>query len=450
MFSELFKKGFNNNQSQLKSYNGYSGSCLLSNDNVFAYTTNSREFIKYYFESCPVFTGIKLIQDNISTIKPVIRDNQKDEFIYEHPLLTLLENPNPFVDGRLFIKSLASFFTLTGNVYVNVIGSNRPVELSILAPQNMTILPDMRDGYPDRYQYSSTSSNIVYKRDQNNKFFSSVGNELGHLRTFNPRYCNNDLYGISDLVACELEISQYMLASIHNNSLLMNQARPSGILTYKGEVTDIPQETVDEIKETLRNNLSGAANAGGSTFLSGDFDWKQLSQSVKDMDFATLKKQTTEAIYNALKIPLPMVSPDNMTLANMEQAKLNFYDNTIIPLATTIFKYLGSLLLSRYPNSENLELTFDPASIEALEPRQIDNTLKLSNSGVLTINEIRSRLGYEDLEGGDTLYQQATLAPIASDTFTEDNREKPTQEKSIFTKIMRQSGYTDDIINQYY
>ncbi len=50
MFTELFKKTFNNNQSHLKSYNGYSGSCLLSNDNIFSYTTNSREFIIYYFE----------------------------------------------------------------------------------------------------------------------------------------------------------------------------------------------------------------------------------------------------------------------------------------------------------------------------------------------------------------------------------------------------------------
>jgi HK97 family phage portal protein len=267
--------------------------------------------------------------------------------------------------------------------------------------------------------------------------------------TFNPKYCNSNLYGTSDLAAVELEISQYILASIHNNSLLENQARPSGILTYKGAANDITQDTVDSIKETLRSSLSGASNAGNATFLSGDFDWKQLSESIKDMDFATLKNQTATAVYNALKIPLPMVSPDNMTLANMETAKVNFYDNTILPLTRTIYDFLGSMLLERYPNSENLELTYDEACIEALEPRQVDNTLKLSQSGVLTVNEIRSQLGYEDLEGGDTLYQPMGLAPIASDVFTDDNRQTPSQEKTIFIKTMKEAGYSDEDIKHW-
>jgi HK97 family phage portal protein len=449
MLKKIFSIRSKTDNTNLKNYDYQAGSYLCLNDSVFTYTSNQSQFIKYYYESSPVFTALKLIQDSVSSIKPVIRDTKKDEYIYEHPLLDLLENPNPFVSGDLFIKSLAGYFSLTGNSYLNIIGSGKPVELHILKPQNINIQANNRDGYPQQYDYTASNGSITFKRDQKNRFLADNGNELGQLMTFNPKYCNSNLYGVSDLAAVELEISQYILASIHNNSLLENQARPSGILTYKGADNDITQNTVDTIKEILRSSLSGAANAGNATFLCGDFDWKQLSESIKDMDFATLKQQTATAVYNALKIPLPMVSPDNMTLANMETAKINFYDNTILPLTKTIYDFLGSMLLPRYANSENLELTFDEASIEALEPRQVNNTLKLSQSGVLTINEIRSQLGYEDLEGGDTLYQPVGLAPIASDQFTDDNRQTPSQEKTIFIKTMKEAGYSDEDIKHW-
>ena len=434
MLGSLFSKKTNIFQSEKKGLS-LANSYLLLNQTSFSFTDNQSEFIKYYFNSSPVFTGIKLIQDNAATIAPVIKDTKKNEFVYDHPLLDLLNKPNPFMDGTLFMKSLIGFFILTGNSYLEVIGSTKPVELNLLKPQDITIQGNQKDGYPQKYTYNPNNS-ITYSRDPKNNFVAPNGNQMGHLRNFNPRYCNDNLFGVSDLNAAEIEISQYILASIHNNSLLENQARPSGILTYKGQ-NEIPQDTIDNIKDTLRTNLSGATNAGSATFLSGDFDWKQMSESIKDMDFATLKQQTATAIYNALKIPLPMVSPDNMTLANMETAKINFYDNTILPLMKTIYNFLGQLLLPRYPNGENLELTFDEAAIEALEPRQVNNTLKLSQSGVLTTNEIRSQLGYEDLEGGDTLYQPTTLAPIASDVFTDDNREQPAKEKAIFVETMK-------------
>ncbi len=82
-----------------------------------------------------------------------------------------------------------------------------------------------------------------------------------------------------------------------------------------------------------------------------------------------LKIQTQVAIYNALKIPLPMISPEHMSLANMDTAKLNFYDNCIIPLFTKIANFLNENLLSRYKNSDNLQLTYDEAAIAALKPR---------------------------------------------------------------------------------
>ncbi len=48
----------------------------------------------------------------------------------------------------------------------------------------------------------------------------------------------------------------------------------------------------------------------------------------------------------------------------------------------------------------------------------------MANSGVLTINELRSLIGREDLtEGGDRVYQPMNLVPVGQDQYIRDNRE---------------------------
>ncbi len=45
-------------------------------------------FISYYYKSSPLFTAVKLIADNINNIDFVLKDNNKEEFIYQHKILS--------------------------------------------------------------------------------------------------------------------------------------------------------------------------------------------------------------------------------------------------------------------------------------------------------------------------------------------------------------------------
>ena len=390
------------------------------------------EFIKYYIEACPVFTATKLIADAVSSIDIVLK-NKDGDYIYEHDALKILRNPNPFTDGQLFMKELSSYYIITGNAYINIIGEKKPVELNCLNPASISILP-ASDGYAGEYTYSSSNLNFIYNRAPDKRFFDGRKNELAHLRDFNPNFSSTNLVGSSSFLGCQLEISQYILASIHNNSLLKNQARPSGIITYKG-ANDLQQSQIDNLKEVIKNKLSGARNAGEPAFLGGDFNWLQLSESVKDMDFPTLKKSVAEAIYSAAKIPLPMISPDNMSFANMDASKYAFYDNAVLPTLRRILRFLDARVLSRYPNAEGLRYSFDESAIEALEARKYDVADRASKIGVLSDNEIRTIIGYESTTNGDGIYKPANLVQVGLDSYTADNRDQPVG-KSEFIRIM--------------
>ena len=105
-----------------KNYNNWSFLNILRGD--YAQVNNPNEFINFYIEACPVFTATKLIADAISSIEIVLRDKNGD-YIYEHEALKILRNPNPFTDGQLFMKELASYYILTGNTYLNIIGEKK-------------------------------------------------------------------------------------------------------------------------------------------------------------------------------------------------------------------------------------------------------------------------------------------------------------------------------------
>ena len=124
----FFKK-----KGELKFFNYF-----LGRDNNYSATTNPSEFINFYLKACPVFTATKMIAEAIGSIDIVLKDKNGD-FTYEHDALKLLRNPNPFVDGQLFMQELASAYLLTGNAYINIIGEKKPVELNTINPQDIII-----------------------------------------------------------------------------------------------------------------------------------------------------------------------------------------------------------------------------------------------------------------------------------------------------------------------
>jgi HK97 family phage portal protein len=422
ILNKLFKPSIEKNYSYQSIFEYVKGDYL--------YSRKPKQFIGYYLRCSPVFTATKLIKDSAADINPIIFDKKKDQFIYNHSFLELLKRPNPFQNQRQFFAEYFLFYILTGNVYTNIIGDSKPVRLDNYNPQYITIQENSSDGYASSYTYSNSSNSETYKRsdnilkDRKARFLSANGNELIHLKNIDPEGGYNKLYGVSELVGCQIEIDQYLRASEHNNSLLKNGCRPSMLFSIEGE---LESEQVEEVEESISNKLQGSSNAGRPLVTNSKTTVHQLSQNIKDMDFAGLKKDAMTAIYNCLKIPLAMISQDSSTFNNLESSRYNFYDNTIIPLVQIIYSHLTNNVLKRYPNSENLELAFDPASIESLANRQSQESLQLSQSGVLTVNEIRSKLGYEPILGGDDLYQPMTLAPIGSDQFTDDNRNSPSK-----------------------
>ena len=383
------------------------------------YDLAASQAVNYYGNCAPLYTAIDWVATEAASIDIMLWDSSKKEYVKNHPVIDLLESPNADATYEEFLYGLVAFFLLTGNSYITADGDvmRPPVSLWDIPPQAVTFTV-ASDGYPASFTAQTAYDAHTFTRKLVNSRFRYYENnirELYQIKTFNPDATNFRIVGKSPLNSIYYEIEQYLAASTHNLSLLKRGATLGGIFKHGSKLTD---DSYRRLQNQIDIFFSGERNAGRPILAEDGLDFTATGQTNKDMDFMELKRQVTAMIYNVLRIPLPLVSESTMTLANMESAKLNLYDNAVLPVVNRIFAELSNFLLPRYPNSEGLVFAYDPGSILALEPRRNENLKFLNELNVLTTNEVRAQVGYEALEGGDDLYQPSTNVPFARDTDT--------------------------------
>ena len=369
--------------------------------------------LRYYETVAPVNTAVSMIAGEASAMDLAVMSSDGEDLIYDHPVLDLLKTPNADTVQEEFLKQISVFFQSTGNAFVLATGPvNRPpLELYAVNPTAVELVKG-KDGYTDImkvYGDQGVVSSFTRKEvDGRFRFFDREDAELWHIKDFHPGYGRGQLWGLSQLTCISVEIEQYIEASIHNLSLLKRGARPSGAVKVNEMLTD---EQYQRLQQQLERFYSGSTNAGRSMILEGG-DFVQMSQTNRDMDFATLKSEITKTIYAALGVPIALVTTEASTFNNLETAKLMFYDNAVLPLIDRILDELTAFLMIRFDRTGTLRLVYDVSTVEALEPRRNEEIQKLQAAGVLTINEIRKQMGFDPLKGGDTIYINSSLMPL--------------------------------------
>jgi len=431
MFKNLFKKNVSYCVNQELEV-GYKFNSNFNEANRF--------FVRSYYECSPVAIATNLIADAIANLDITAIDRKK-EYNSEAEIIKRLEVVNVDQTYYDFIQELALYYIITGNVFIDVNKVGSSFELILLKPQNIVINDTVSSGKAKSILYNSI--NTIEYNYQDGYYRSRQGNILLHLKNSNIS-TTDEQFGISFIASAQLEISQYLNASIHNNSVIVNQCKPSLGFFIEGDYPS--DEQIDSIKKTM-NEISGNRNAGKPFLFFGKARVEKFSESIKDMDFDRLKKTTTNKIFQCLKIPLPILNEDTMTFSNFSSAQITFYDNCVLPQAKKIFNFLNHKLLPIL-GEKQYKLAIDPATINALEERKLATLKNYREAGVFTFNEIRAIGGYEAVENGDTIYQPQNLVPVGSDRYIEDNRDKPSEKAFFINLMLSQKEYSEEQIQK--
>ena len=241
--------------------------------------------------------------------------------------------------------------------------------------------------------------------------------EIKHFKFWNPL---DDFYGMSPLMAGAIDIDQHNMISRHNIGLLANGARPTGAIIFKpADDRGLPIQLTDmqrkQLYDDVQSKFSGPDNAGRPLLLEGDFDWREMGISPKDMDFISQKNISARDIALCFGVPSQLVGiPDAQTYSNIQEARLALYEETIIPLAKRVESDLNEWLAPRF--DDQIKITYDMDNIPAMVERRrriYENVTAAVREGIITRNEARERLGLEEIQGGDEILVQANLFPIS-------------------------------------
>jgi hypothetical protein len=73
----------------------YNGGWVAGYANHSYRLMSASDALDYYFTTSPVYNAIDIIQNEVSSINPVIYNKATDEFLPDHDLISLIENPSP-------------------------------------------------------------------------------------------------------------------------------------------------------------------------------------------------------------------------------------------------------------------------------------------------------------------------------------------------------------------
>jgi len=343
-----------------------------------------------YQKNMVVYRCVSLIARSVGSVHwRVYKDGKR---MVEHPLLTLLQNPNPQQGLARFMEGLTAYLLLAGNVYIEAVApSNEPLELYLLRPDRVMVVPGV-SGTPVSFQYTLNGRSVCIPVDPLNG-----GSRVLHIKTFNPL---NDWYGMSPIEAAAHSIDQHNAVSSHNLFLLQNGGRPSGALRYSG--APLSEEQRQRLRQELRDAVEGARNSGRIIIMEGDFEWKEMGLSPKDLDFIQGKYLSAREIAQVFGVPPMLVGvPGESTFSNYKEARLHLWEDTILPHLEIIKSEFSNWLVPLF--GTGLTLDYDTDSIPALAPKREALWGKIEKASFLTINEKRALVGYSPISNGDRL-----------------------------------------------
>lgn len=367
-----------------------------------------------YSQNAIVYRCVNEIAQGAASIPFKVKLRGED--LEAHPALNLLYRPNPLQAHVEYFHALYSYLLISGNSYALKVGNslNGVSELHLFRPDRVNILPS-NNYIPKGYEYKINGKVLAtYDADPTNGM-----SEVKHFKMWNP---TNDYYGMSPIYAASADIDLHNLIARHNVNLMNNGARPTGAVVFNpkdmksGMSVQLSVEQRKQIMTDLDQRFAGVANSGKTMLLEGDFDWKEMGLSPKDMDFVNAKNMSARDIALCFGVPAQLVGiPDSQTYANMAEARLALYEETIIPLARRIESDLNEWLMPEF--GDELYFEYDIDEIPAIAERRkrvYENVVSGVREGILTRNEARERLGLGEVEGGDDIYINASLFPLGS------------------------------------
>ncbi len=339
------------------------------------------------------------------------------EELPDHPLVRLLNDPNPFMSRGQMWGTVVMDRALAGNSYLlkaRVEGGpmrGAVAELWRLRPDRVRVIPDASK-FIAGYEYNTGSEKVCYPAE-----------DIIHFKTRNPL---NDYYGMPPLMAIagRVDIDQYM-KSFLRTFFESGGTGPGSILTIKQRAS---QEQKDEMRKRFGRQFGGSDGFHGMMVLDqAETSYQQLGldRGLRDALPKELNAVQESRIAMAFGIPGSilglLIGYESSSYANKRADWQVLWDITMAPLMSDLDDVLNLSLMPDFGQID--EVYFDLDDIKALQ-EDVDaiqeRERKNFQVGLTSFEEARDAIGRDPDIGEGTFYIPANVKPVEFDDLTKE------------------------------
>lgn len=365
-----------------------------------------------------VFASIRLLAETVASLPLEMYklDTDGNRTKARHDVINLLRyKPNARQTRIEFFEQLMLNLVSSGNAYVikSKISdkSEHIVSLDIVNSANMDVVVEQ--------------GKLIYRRTLADNLGTSLTkdytpDEIWHIKLF-----GTGTVGLSPLAHAKKAIAVADSADDKVTSLMVNGAKPTGVLMTKGAPTA-------QQRDDLRREL-GELVSGGESFLPVlplDMKFEAISLTPSDIELLSTRRYSIEEIGRIFGVPSILINDSSQSSnwgTGIQSIIDAFYKFNLRPY---LEKIELSMLTSLLPRKDwgNYEFEFDAdAVLRASFKERVESYRSAIASGQMTPNEVRHEEGRPKQTGGDHLYMQinmGTLDVISTQTNQENDDEK--------------------------
>jgi HK97 family phage portal protein len=215
--------------------------------------------------------------------------------------------------------------------------------------------------------------------------------------------------GLSPIGYMRESIGLSLAAEKHGARLFKNGARPGGVLTVPGKLSD---EAFARLKEQWQESFAGA-NVHKTAVLEEGASWAQLGMSNEDAQFLETRKFQRSEIAGIFRVPAHMVNDlERATFSNIEHMSRSFVTYSLMPWLVRMEQALWRDLLTEDEKRQGLYFKHNADGLLRGDSKSRAESLKTMREwGVINANEWRE---LEDMnpredEGGETYLEPLNM-----------------------------------------
>ena len=303
----------------------------------------------------------------------------------------LNDRPNPFEDRIKLFRRAYFDLIIDGNAFFYYDGTN----LYVLPANDVQIITDPKT-FIKGYLFLVTSNYSSYaagSRDSKNQ--SSIefsAEEIIHIKMDNDE---SIFRGKSPIKSLDNIINIYNALLKFQKQFFKNNAVPGVVLTTDSVLnTKVKDRLLQSWRSSYATMFDGARSPA---ILDGGLKVDKFSDvNFQSLDFEASIERLEQDMAKALGVPYVLMKSGNN--ANIAANQVLFYEHTILPIVS-----MFASAFTQYFNSSLIRP--DKTVITALQPdlrTQSQYYVSLVNSGIITADEARVKLGFTKMDTADT------------------------------------------------